>query len=49
MRFLVDINLSPLLAAHLREVGHDAVHTSDLDLLTAADERILEVARNDIE
>ncbi|HUP70198.1 MAG TPA: DUF5615 family PIN-like protein [Acidimicrobiales bacterium] len=46
MRFLVDLNLSPQLATRLREAGHDAVHAADLDLFTASDERVLEIARD---
>jgi len=41
MRFLVDQNLSPLLADELRTVGHDVVHTRDIDLRTAVDEVVL--------
>ena len=47
MRFLVDQNLSPLMAAGLREAGHDAVHTLDLGLEQAGDTEILERARSD--
>ena len=32
MRFLVDQNLSPVIAERLRSAGHDVVHTGDLDL-----------------
>jgi predicted nuclease of predicted toxin-antitoxin system len=47
VRFLVDQNLSPRLAAVLGERGHDAVHTSSLGLEVAPDAVILERARND--
>ena len=45
MRFLVDENLSPRLADHLRAAGHDVVHVRELGLTSAADAAILEVAR----
>ena len=32
MRFLVDQNLSPVIAERLRSAGHDAVDTGDIDL-----------------
>lgn len=41
MRFLVDQNLSPILADELRRAGHDVIHTRDIDLRTASDEVIL--------
>lgn len=41
MRFLVDANLSPVVAARLSDDGHDAVHVADVGLLTASDEEIL--------
>ena len=41
MRFLVDANLSPRVAARLRSSGHDAVHVGDEGLLTADDMPIL--------
>ena len=48
MRFLVDQNLSPLVAAHLRDAGHDAIHTGDRELATAADAEILDVAAAEV-
>ena len=47
MRFLLDENLSPLLAGLLAAGGHDTVHVRDLGLLTAADRLVLERARTD--
>ena len=47
MRYLVDANLSPVVAERLRDTGHDAVHVGDLGLLTASDEEILGRAATD--
>ena len=44
MKFLVDQNLSPTLAALLRTAGHDVVHTGDIDLATADDHSIVTTA-----
>jgi predicted nuclease of predicted toxin-antitoxin system len=41
LRFLVDANLSPRVAAGLRLAGHDATHVGDEGLLTADDESIM--------
>ena len=41
MRFLIDMMLSPALAAWLQERGHDAVHAAQLGLARAPDETIL--------
>ena len=38
MKFLVDQNRSPRLAALLREAGHDAVHTLEVGLERAEDD-----------
>lgn len=47
MRFLVDANLSPVVASALQTGGHDAVHVADLGLLQSDDDRILDEARDD--
>ena len=44
MRLLVDANLSPVVAARLRDAGHEAIHVYDLGLLRASDESIFEYA-----
>jgi predicted nuclease of predicted toxin-antitoxin system len=41
LRFLVDANLSPRVAARLCSAGHDATHVGDEGLLTADDPTIL--------
>ncbi len=41
MKFLVDNNLSPLLAKGLNTNGHDAIHLRDLGLQAATDEVVL--------
>ena len=45
MKFLVDENLSPLVATGLRDAGHDSVHARDVDLRSAGDTAVLEFAR----
>lgn len=44
MKFLVDQNRSPHLAELLREAGHDAVHTTELELERAEDSELLALA-----
>ena len=44
MKFIVDMPLSPGLAAWLCAQGHDAVHASDAGLACAPDDAILEMA-----
>lgn len=44
MRFLLDANLSPLIAARLTEAGHDTKHVRDVDLRHASDEQIMDFA-----
>jgi predicted nuclease of predicted toxin-antitoxin system len=41
MKFLVDANLAPRVAARLGEAGHKAVHVDRVGLGTASDEAIL--------
>lgn len=48
MRFLIDNNLSPLLAEHLTAAGHDAVHVRDYGLQAATDPVVLARARSEI-
>ena len=47
MKFLVDMPLSPGLAAWLKEQGHDAFHAAEVGLERASDETILERARGE--
>ncbi|MBI5379747.1 MAG: DUF5615 family PIN-like protein [Nitrospirae bacterium] len=47
MRFIVDMPLSPELAAWLVRHGHDAVHAINIGLDRAPDTAILERAQND--
>jgi predicted nuclease of predicted toxin-antitoxin system len=47
VRFLVDMPLSPTLAASLRVQGHDAVHAADLNLDRASDSDIVSFAKRD--
>jgi predicted nuclease of predicted toxin-antitoxin system len=44
VKFLVDMPLSPGLAHWLQDLGHDAVHASELGLSQSPDEEIFHVA-----
>ena len=44
MRFLVDENLSPILANLLRAAGHDASHVRDIGLQGATDQAVMDRA-----
>lgn len=44
MSLLVDANLSPAVAAQLRDAGYDAVHVIDVGLATAVDPDIVDYA-----
>lgn len=44
MKFLIDNNLSPLLADALKAAGQDSVHVRDLGMQAAPDEAVLERA-----
>jgi len=47
MRFLVDANLSPQVAALMREHDLDATHVVDVGLMTASDSAIFDQAVED--
>ncbi|MDN3512170.1 MAG: DUF5615 family PIN-like protein [Candidatus Jettenia sp.] len=47
MKFIVDMPLSPELAAWLVKKGHDATHALQAGLNRSSDEEILEYARNE--
>jgi len=47
VKFLIDNNLSPLLAERLKAAGHDAVHLRDLGMQAAPDPAVLQRAQVD--
>jgi predicted nuclease of predicted toxin-antitoxin system len=48
VKFLIDNNLSPLLADALKTAGHDAAHVRDFGMQAAPDEAVLERARVEV-
>lgn len=44
MRLLLDANLSPEVARLLKKAKHDAIHVSEIGLLSAPDPEIMEAA-----
>jgi predicted nuclease of predicted toxin-antitoxin system len=44
VRFPVDANLSPRVAAVLSDAGFGSIHVADVDLLTATDQGIVDYA-----
>jgi predicted nuclease of predicted toxin-antitoxin system len=47
LRFLVDNALSSIVAARLRDAGHDAAHVRDYGLAAATDEAIFDRAKSE--
>jgi predicted nuclease of predicted toxin-antitoxin system len=47
VKFLIDNNLSPLLAEGFKAAGHDAVHLRDLGMQAAPDPAVLQHAQVD--
>ena len=47
MKFLVDMPVTPQAVAHLRAIGHDAVHAHEMGLARASDAQLLDVARRE--
>ena len=47
MKFLIDNNLSPLVADAMNAAGHDAGHQRDLGMQAATDQVVLGHARAD--
>lgn len=44
MKFLIDNALSPIVSSGLNELGYDAIHVRDLNMATAADTGIFNLA-----
>jgi predicted nuclease of predicted toxin-antitoxin system len=48
VRLLLDANLSPEVAQLLKEAEHDAIHVSEIGLLSAPDPEIMEAAAQEV-
>lgn len=44
MKFIIDNALSPFLAGFLNKIGYDAIHVRDLQMCSASDEEIFDLA-----
>jgi predicted nuclease of predicted toxin-antitoxin system len=47
VRFLVDNAVSPMIAARLRDTGHDAIHLRDIGLQSAPDDIVFDRAADE--
>ncbi|WNO54635.1 DUF5615 family PIN-like protein [Stakelama saccharophila] len=47
MKFVIDAQLPPALARWLRDQGHEAVHVSEIDMISASDAAIAARAEAD--
>jgi predicted nuclease of predicted toxin-antitoxin system len=45
LKFLVDMPVTPQAVAHLRSMGHEAVHASEVGLATSPDSKIVDRAQ----
>ncbi len=47
IKFLLDENVPPPIGGFLREMGFDAVHAKEVEILGAADDHIMQLARHE--